>query len=119
ILGLLVAIVSPPVLRYLSKTKTDAARLQIHNIGLVLEDMKREIGRYPTTQEGLQALIDAPAGVTDWHGPYITQKRLPLDPWNRPYIYRSPGEHGEYDLYTLGADNLPGGTGENQDVTNW
>jgi general secretion pathway protein G len=119
ILGLIVALVSPQVLRYLGKAKTDAARIQIENLSVALDLLKKDIGRYPSQQEGLQALIEAPPGAVGWDGPYIKQKKVPLDPWNRPYYYRFPGEHGEYDLYTLGAAGVPGGTGENQSVTNW
>jgi general secretion pathway protein G len=119
ILGLIVAFVTPQVLKYLGRAKTDAARIQIENISGALDLYKLDMQRYPSQQEGLQALIDPPPGVEVWNGPYLKQRKIPLDPWNRPYIYRMPGEHGEYDLYTLGADNAPGGTGENQDVTNW
>jgi general secretion pathway protein G len=119
ILGLVVALVTPQVLKYLGRAKTDAARIQIENLTGALDLFKLDVGRYPTQEEGLQGLLDPPPGVTAWNGPYLKQKKVPLDPWNRAYTYRIPGEHGEYDLYTLGADNAPGGTGENQDVGNW
>ena len=119
ILGLVVALVTPQVLKYLGRAKTDAAHIQIENLAGALDLFKLDVTRYPTQQEGLQALIEPPPGLTSWNGPYLKQKKIPLDPWNRPYNYRFPGEHGEYDLYTFGADNAPGGTGENQDVTNW
>jgi general secretion pathway protein G len=119
ILGLLIGLVAPQVMKYLGRARSDAARVQIQNIAGALDLFRLDIRRYPTQQEGLQALVEMPAGLGDWNGPYLQQKRVPLDPWNRPYVYRIPGEHGEYDLYTLGADNAPGGTGENQDVTNW
>ena len=119
ILGLVVALVTPQVLKYLGRAKTDAAHIQIENLGGALDLFKLDVSRYPTQQEGLQALVEQPPGLTSWNGPYLKQKKVPLDPWNRPFTYRIPGEHGEYDLYTLGADNAPGGTGENQDVGNW
>jgi general secretion pathway protein G len=118
ILGLIVALVTPQVLKYLGRAKTDAARIQIQNLSGALDLFKLDMQRYPTQDEALQALIEAPPGAATWNGPYLKQK-VPLDPWGRPYIYRIPGEHGDYDLYTLGAGNTPGGTGENQTVSNW
>jgi general secretion pathway protein G len=119
ILGLLIGLVAPQVMKYLGRARSDAARVQIQNIAGALDLFRLDMRRYPSQQEGLQALVEMPTGDTGWNGPYLQQKRVPLDPWNRPYLYRIPGEHGEYDLYTLGADNAPGGTGEDQDVTNW
>jgi general secretion pathway protein G len=119
ILALVVALVTPQVLKYLGRAKTDAAHIQIENLSGALDLFKLDVQRYPSQQEGLQALVEQPPGLTSWNGPYLKQKKIPLDPWNRPYFYRIPGEHGEFDLYTLGADGVPGGTGENQDVTNW
>ena len=119
ILGLLIGLVAPQVVKYLGRARTDAARIQIQNIAGALDLYRLDMRHYPTQQEGLQALVEAPAGVASWNGPYLQQKKAPVDPWNHPYVYRLPGEHGEYDLYSLGADNAPGGTGENQDVTNW
>src|SRR5579862_7770150 len=119
ILGMIVAFVTPQVLKYLGRAKTDAAHIQIENMAGALDLFRLDNGRYPSSAEGLQALIEAPVGLNSWNGPYLKQKAIPLDPWNRPYNYKSPGDHGEYDLYTLGADGVPGGTGENQDVTNW
>jgi len=119
ILGLLIGLVAPQVMKYLGRARSDAARVQIRNLAGALDLFRLDIHRYPTQQEGLQALVDMPVGMANWGGPYLQQKKVPVDPWNRPYIYRIPGEHGEYDLYTLGADNAPGGSGEDQDVTNW
>jgi len=119
ILGLIVALVTPQVLKYLSKARTDTAKIEIQTLGNALDLYRLDMHRYPTQQEGLAALVEQPPGVEEWSGPYLKQKRMPLDPWGRAYIYRIPGEHGDYDLYTLGADGAPGGTGENQDVTNW
>jgi general secretion pathway protein G len=121
ILGMIVALVTPQVLKYLGRAKTDTAKIEIQTLGNALDLYRLDMQRYPNQQEGLQALVEAPpgAGADQWHGPYLKQKKLPRDPWGRPYVYRSPGEHGDYDLYTFGADNAPGGTGEDQDVVNW
>ena len=119
ILGMIVAFVTPQVLKYLGRAKSDSAHIQIENIAGALDLFRLDVGRYPNQTEGLQALVEAPVGLNSWNGPYLKQKSIPPDPWNRPYIYKIPGDHGEYDLYTLGADGVPGGTGENQDVTNW
>ena len=119
ILGMIVAFVTPQVLKYLGRAKTDSAHIQIENIAGALDLFKLDVGRYPSQAEGLDALVDQPVGLGTWNGPYLKQKNVPSDPWGRPYIYKIPGDHGEYDLYTLGAAGVPGGTGENQSVTNW
>jgi len=119
ILGMIVAFVTPQVLKYLGRAKTDSAHIQIENLAGALDLYRLDMGRYPTQTEGLQALIESPPGAGAWNGPYLKQKSIPADPWNRPFIYKMPGDHGDFDLYTLGADGAPGGTGENQDVTNW
>jgi general secretion pathway protein G len=120
ILGLLIGLVAPQVIKYLGRAKTDTGRIDIQNIEAALDLFRLDLGRYPTQAEGLKALVEQPQGLVRWQGPYIKQKREPVDPWGRPYHYQIPGQHGgDYDLYTLGADDAPGGTGENQDVTNW
>jgi general secretion pathway protein G len=119
ILGLLVALAAPRVIKYLGSAKTDTARIQIEKLGGVLDLYRLEIGRYPTEQEGLESLVERPPQLDAWKGPYIKNRESLTDPWGRPYGYRSPGEHGEYDLYTLGADGKEGGEGEDQDVANW
>jgi general secretion pathway protein G len=119
ILGLLIGLVVPQAIKYLGRAKTDVARVDIHNVEAALDLYRLDMARYPTEQEGLKALVEQPPGLDRWQGPYIKQKGVPTDPWGRPYHYRIPGEHGEYDLYSLGADDAPGGTGENQDVTSW
>jgi general secretion pathway protein G len=119
ILGIIVALVTPAALHYLARAKTEAARIQIESLGSALDLYRLDVNRYPTEQEGLQALVQAPPGVSSWNGPYIKQKAVPMDPWGRPYHYKIPGDHGEYDLYTLGAADAPGGIGENQTVGNW
>jgi len=120
ILGLLAAFAVPRVIKFLSSAKTDAAEIQIDNLSSTLDLYRLEVGRYPTTEEGLTALVERPDGVAAWNGPYIDKRKGLTDPWGRPYRYRFPGQNGpEFDLYTLGADDAPGGEGENQDITNW
>ena len=119
ILGLLAGLVGPRVLRYLGGAKTDTAALQIEEFGASLDLFHLEVGRYPTTEEGLQALVEEPTGVSNWHGPYVKKNDIPADPWGNPYHYRSPGQYGDYDLYSLGRDNTDGGEGEDSDVVSW
>jgi general secretion pathway protein G len=119
ILGLLVALAAPRVIKYLSSAKTDTARIQIEKLGGVLDLYRLERGRYPSEQEGLVSLVERPPQLDAWNGPYLKNRDALTDPWGRPYGYRSPGEHGEYDLYTLGADGKEGGDGEDQDITSW
>jgi general secretion pathway protein G len=119
ILGLLAALATPQVVKYLGKARADTARIEIKNISSALDLFFIDNGRYPTQQEGLNALVDGPGGLASWRGPYLKTKGPPADPWGRPYQYRYPGQHSEYDLYSLGADNAPGGTGDNEDIANW
>ncbi|HWP57286.1 MAG TPA: type II secretion system major pseudopilin GspG [Candidatus Acidoferrales bacterium] len=118
IIGLLAALVLPQFVRQEEKAKVKAARAQIELLGTALDTFRLDVGRYPTTQEGLEALRRQPGGVERWDGPYL-KKEVPVDPWGNPYIYRSPGEHGPYDLLSYGADKAPGGDGDNRDVTSW
>lgn len=117
IIGLLAALVGPRLFPKLGKGKQAAAKAQIELLGQALDQFRLDVGRYPTTQEGLNALMVNP-GIENWDGPYL-KKNIPNDPWNRPYHYQSPGEHGEYDLFSYGRDGSPGGEGEDKDVTNW
>jgi general secretion pathway protein G len=119
ILGLLAGLVGPRVLHYLGGAKSDTAQLQIEEFGAGLDLFYLEAGRYPTTEEGLTALAEKPAGLDHWSGPYLKKKTLPLDPWGRPYRYRAPGENGDYDLYSLGRDDSVGGEEEDQDIVSW
>src|SRR5215475_3435364 len=119
ILGLLAAIATPQVMKYLSRARTQSAALQIHNLASALDLYRLDIGRYPSQEEGLNSLVQAPPSVTTWNGPYVKKPEMLIDPWGHPYIYRIPGEHGDYDLSSNGADNAAGGQGENQDVTSW
>lgn len=120
ILGLVAAVFAGPrIFQYLGTAKTKAAEVQVERIGSALDLYRLEIGRYPTDSEGLEALVVEPAGVNAWNGPYLRKEQAIMDPWGRQFEYRSPGEHGDYDLYTLGADNAEGGEGENSDITSW
>lgn len=120
ILGLLAGIVGPAVLGQSDRARTDAARQQISAFEAALDMYRLDVGRYPTSQEGLQALVSRPAGLNRWNGPYLRRSSVPVDPWDNPYQYRSPGEGGRpYDLFSLGADNAPGGEGASQDIVSW
>ena len=119
IIGLLMALVGPRFIRQEGKARVKAARAQIELLGTALDTYRLDIGRYPSSQEGLGALQQRPFGVDRWDGPYL-KKDVPKDPWDHPYMYRSPGEGGRpYDLYSYGADGAPGGTGDNRDITSW
>lgn len=119
ILGLIASLAGPQVMKYLGSAKTDTAKQQIHLFDGVLDGYKLDNSRYPTTQEGLAALVTAPAGVTSWKGPYLRSK-LPKDPWGNDYKYTSPGEQNRpYEIVSYGADGKPGGDGENKDVNSW
>ena len=119
ILVLLASLVAPRVIGYLGSSRSKAARVQVQSLSTALELYKVDIGRYPSTSEGLKALVETPPGAASWNGPYLTKKDVPSDPWGRPYGYRSPGQHGPFDISSLGADNQPGGSGENEDITSW
>jgi general secretion pathway protein G len=119
ILGLLVALAAPRVMKYLGSARSDTARIQIEKLSGVLDLYRLEIGRYPTEQEGLLALVEKPPQADNWNGPYLKNRESLVDPWGQPYGYHSPGQHGEFDLYTLGADEKEGGDGADKDVTNW
>lgn len=119
ILSMLAGIVGPRVLKYIGSSKTDVAGIQIEELGASLDLFLLETGRYPSTSEGLDALVKAPPGLSRWNGPYLKKAYVPKDPWGFDYRYKSPGDHGPYDLFSLGADNKPGGANENEDVTSW
>jgi general secretion pathway protein G len=116
ILGLLAAIATPQVMNYLGSAKVDTARLQVKNLGTDIELFKLDVGRYPTQEEGLQALITKPAAAERWRGPFVKKKESLVDPWGAPYKYKFPGDHGEYDLWSAGP---PGNTSEAESATNW
>ena len=118
ILGVLAALVGPRLFGRVGQSRQAAARVQIELLGAALDQFKLDVGRYPSSQEGLQALQQSPGNAPGWEGPYL-KKDVPRDPWGNPYQYRSPGEHGEYDLSSFGSDSAPGGDGEASDVTSW
>lgn len=119
IIGLLASVVLPNVIGQVGRSKTQTARVQIEELGAALDIFRLETGRYPSTREGLQALVEQPADLSGWNGPYLKKRLIPDDPWNRAYHYRSPGRHGDYDLYTLGRDGAEGGDDEDADVVSW
>ncbi len=118
ILGLLAALVVPSYLGREKKARAQAAKAQVELLGTALDTFRLDVGRYPTTQEGLQALRAAPGSLPRWDGPYL-KKDVPQDPWGRPYVYESPGQHGDYDLYSYGSDGAPGGASDAGDVASW
>ncbi len=118
IIGLLAALVAPRLFPKLGKGKQAAAKAQIELLGQALDQYRLDTSFYPTTEQGLQALLTNP-GVEKWEGPYLKKDALPVDPWGKPYIYQHPGTHGEYDLYSYGRDGKPGGEGEDADVASW
>ena len=119
LIGIVMGIVGGNYLGQGEKAKQKAAKIEIEQIGQTLDMFKLEVGRYPTTQEGLQALITAPTGVTNWNGPYWKKSTLPKDPWTNEYKYASPGQHGAYDVWSYGADGKEGGEGTDKDITSW
>lgn len=118
IIGLLAGFVGPRFFAQIGKSEVKTARAQIDALGKALDQYRLDVGRYPSTEEGLPALNEKPADSTRWLGPYL-KKGVPQDPWGQAYVYRAPGEHGEYDLLSLGKDGKPGGTGDNEDIVSW
>jgi len=112
-------LVGPRVLNYLAEARTKAARLQIESFSNSLDLFYLDVGRYPTTQEGLGALVKRPTGIDVWNGPYLKGGSVPTDPWRNAYVYVAPGSHGAYDLMSYGADGREGGEGSGSDITNW
>lgn len=118
IIGLLVGLVGPRFFGQLGKSEVQVARTQIRALQDALDQYRIDIGRYPTSDQGLGALVAPPAGVEKWQGPYL-RRDLPNDPWGQPYQYRSPGQFAEVDIFSFGKDGQPGGQGEAQDIGNW
>lgn len=117
ILGLLVGYVAPRYFGQIGKSEITTARAQIEALATALDQYRLDTGHYPTTEVGLGGLIERPQNEPKWNGPYL-KKSVPLDPWGKPYLYRVPGERGDYDLVSFGKDGQPGGSGENADLTN-
>jgi general secretion pathway protein G len=118
-MGLLAAIVGPQVMKYLGSSRSETARIQVKNIAASLQLFRLDAGRYPSAQEGLDALVKQPSTVPNWNGPYLPDATAISDPWGKPYRFLVPGKHGEIDVYSLGSDGAEGGTGEAKDVGNW
>ena len=118
IIGLLAALVGPSLYQRISPAKESAARAQIENFATALDGYLVDVGRYPSTQEGLAALRAKPEGAEKWKGPYL-KKEIPLDPWGQAYVYRAPGRSGGYEIVSYGADGREGGEGENADIASW
>jgi general secretion pathway protein G len=119
IIALIVSLVGPRVLNYLAESKVKAAKIQIVSFESALDLFNLDTGRYPTTGEGLAALVRSPGTIPSWNGPYLKGGVLPDDPWGKPYDYRSPGEHGAYDIKSYGSDGQEGGTGTAADIASW
>jgi general secretion pathway protein G len=117
IIGLIMGLIGPRVLNYMSESKVKTARIQIQSFGSALDLFYLDAGRYPSTAEGLAALVRPTGGVAGWAGPYLKGGNVPNDPWNNPYVYRSPGLHGPYDIVSYGSDGQEGGTDLAADIT--
>jgi general secretion pathway protein G len=119
IIAMLAAMVGPRLIRQQEKAAVKAAQAQVERLGTALDTFRLDMGRYPSTQEGLAALMQPPSNSQRWDGPYLN-KNVPVDPWENPYQYRSPGGAGRpYDLFSFGADGAPGGEGDGRDINNW
>lgn len=118
IIGLLAGYVGPKYFAQIGKSEIKAAKAQIDALGKSLDQYRLDTGHYPSTEQGLNALVTKPANESKWDGPYLS-KAVPKDPWEKPYIYKNPGEHGDYDLLSYGKDGQAGGSGEAADIVNW
>jgi general secretion pathway protein G len=119
ILALLAAIVAPQVLKYIQSSRVQTAKLQVENISAALDLFHVDLARYPTEQEGLQALVTPPDNLPKWRGPYLKKASALNDPWGVAYHYRAPGQHGEADVFSYGGGRTDGGADENADINNW
>lgn len=119
ILALLATVAAPRLIQYFAKSKTETARIQVSNLASAIELYYLDTGRYPPQDAGVGALLTPPSGVANWNGPYLKKASGLTDPWGRGYLYRYPGEHGDFDVYSLGRDGQPGGEAEDQDLTSW
>ena len=118
IIGLLAGYVGPRYFSQVGKSEIKTARAQIDAFEKALDTYRLDVGRYPNSEQGLAALFTRPQNESRWDGPYL-KKTPPADPWGNKYVYKYPGEHGEYDLFSLGKDGRAGGGDENADITNW
>jgi general secretion pathway protein G len=117
IIGLIMGLIGPRVLNYLSESKVKAAKIQMQSFASALDLFNLDAGRYPSSSEGLDALVHRAPGIAAWNGPYLKGGNVPMDPWGHPYIYRAPGEHGAFDIVSLGADGAEGGSGVAADIS--
>jgi|SRR5665213_3454631 len=118
IIGLLAAYVGPKYFAQIGKSEVKTAKAQIVGLGKALDEYRLDTGHYPNTEQSLTALVVRPVNEPKWDGPYLS-KAVPNDPWGNPYIYKSPGDHGDYDIVSYGHDGRPGGDGEDADLTSW
>lgn len=118
IIGMLAGFVAPKFFSQIGKSEVKTARAQLDALEKALDQFRLDTGIYPPEEQGLAVLNERPSGNTRWAGPYL-KKAVPMDPWGRSYVYKQPGEHGEYDLFSYGKDGKTGGDGEDQDITNW
>jgi general secretion pathway protein G len=119
ILALIAVIAVPLYLNQLSKSRIQTARIQVEQLGTILDMYRLDVGVYPSSADGLEALLTQPPGVDRWGGPYLKKRESLTDPWRRLYEYRAPGDHGDYDLWSNGADGTEGGEDEDTDITSW
>jgi general secretion pathway protein G len=119
IIALIMSLVGPRVLNYLSDSKVKAAKIQIESLASAVELYYLDTGQYPSSSEGLNSLALRPGSVTGWNGPYLKGNGIPNDPWGHPYLYRTPGQNGPYQISSLGADGQEGGTGSAADIFSW
>lgn len=117
IIGLIMGLIGPRVLNYLAESKVKTAKIQMQSFATALDLFNLDAGRYPSSDEGLAALVRRTPGVAAWNGPYLKGGSIPNDPWNNPYIYRAPGERGAYDITSLGSDGQEGGSGTAADIS--
>lgn len=119
IIGLIMALVAPRVLNYLSESRAKAAKIQIESFKSALDLYYLDVGQYPSSAEGLTALVEQRGSIPRWNGPYLKGRVVPMDPWQKDYIYESPGRHGVFDISSYGSDGQEGGTGNASDITSW
>ncbi len=119
IIAMLAGLVGPQVMKHMGESKVKAAKVQVEDLAQTLDMYKLDVGSYPTSEQGLNALIENPGDIQRWNGPYLRKSKVPLDPWNNEYHYTSPGEHGKFDISSYGADGKEGGEGEDKDLNSW
>lgn len=119
IIGLLAALIGPKMIGRVGESRQTVAKQQIEGFSSSMEMYKLDTTKYPTQEQGLEALVTEPQGIANWKGPYLKKKFIPKDPWGNNYVYTYPGEHGDYDIVSYGADGNSGGDGEAKDVASW